>query len=291
MKKSEFSIGDHAQSIIEESRASSRLWQKQGDDAWSALKKLGQQNLPDGDEIILARNIYKEYSALKDILKKKGIKRGEFFEEIDTVGSSKEFDRMVLAPDANPIKKRVRKSALKYRNLLEGMMKALDTSRTNFLNRVMRGTSLCKNNFESSDEIDRIQCVLDAIVSKVDKEFDIFATFKETAVLKAAHAKKGGKCRWPQGDADWRSGFIPPQFDPSNGDVHNEIESAQDVRFAYWAKFLLQRDVFFGVSGQESGCWIDDEFFHVPHAYLGYGEGIFFEMNYLGSHPFEKKRP
>ena len=289
MESSELKISEYAQSIIQSGLATSRLWKKQGEDAWSALKKLGQHNLPDGDEIILAKNIYSEYAALKECLKEKGIKRGEFCEKIVTVGSSKELDRMMLAPDADPRRKRVRKSAIKYKNLLEGMMEVFDTDRTRFINRLMKGTSLRKNNFASNDEVDEIQRLLEAIVSKVDKEFEIFETFKETAVLKAAHAKKGGKCRWPQGDADWRGHFVPPQFWSSNNEVQNEIEAAQDVRFAYWAKPLLQRDVSFWVSGQESGCWMDDEFFHVLHAYLGYGAGIFFKMNYLGLHPGEEE--
>ena len=98
MESSELKISEYAQSIIQEGLATSRLWQKQGEDAWSALKKLGQHNLPDGDEIILAKNIYSEYAALKECLKEKGIKRGEFCEKIVTVGSSKELDRMMLAP-------------------------------------------------------------------------------------------------------------------------------------------------------------------------------------------------
>lgn len=291
MESSELKISEYAQSIIQEGLATSRLWQKQGEDAWSALKKLGQHNLPDGDEIILARNIYSEYAALKKCLKEKGIKRGEFCEKIVTVGSSKELDRMMLAPDADPRKKRVRKSAIKYKNLLQGMMEVFDTDRTRFVNRLMKGTSLRKNNFASNDEVDEIQRLLEAIVSRVDKEFELFETFKETAALKAAHAKRGGKCRWPQGDADWRGHFVPPQFWSSNNEVQNEIEAAQDVRFAYWAKPLLQRDVSFWVSGQESGCWMDDEFFYVPHVYLGYGAGIFFKMNYLDQSPNPEGNP
>ena len=62
MESSELKISEYAQSIIQSGLATSRLWKKQGEDAWSALKKLGQHNLPDGDEIILAKNIYSEYA-------------------------------------------------------------------------------------------------------------------------------------------------------------------------------------------------------------------------------------
>ena len=53
------------QTILLRVQDESRKWEADGKDAWSALKRLGAKDLPRGDEVILARNLYREFPHLK----------------------------------------------------------------------------------------------------------------------------------------------------------------------------------------------------------------------------------
>ena len=271
----------------------SKRWTSQGKDALANLKALGSANLPKGDEIIIAKNIFSEYSNLKSVLKEKKVKISEFCEKAglgDAGSYSKELHRLMLSPGEDPEKKRVRKSANKYLWLLQAMAEVYCESPVVLANKLLMNTSLHPTKVEFWKEIDLIQAMLEAIVNKVDQEFNLFSTYKETALLKAEHAQHGGVYRWPHGDVDWRMLFTEPypQTEYSKEDVQREIAIAQDVRFSYWAKPLLNSDIS-SAPGQESACWIDDDFFYIPHVYLGYGAGLFFEMNFLRLQPCDKK--
>ena len=303
-----------AQTILLRIQDESRKWEADGKDAWSALKRLGAKDLPRGDEIILARNLYREFQRLKRELKSQGTKLGSFCERAGLGSSgnySKELHRMMLAPDAQPEKVRVRRNASKYRWLLEAMAQIFKVSCSTLAHQVMSGMSLHPTNAEVRDEAEEVQGMLQGLVNAVDKEFGLFAVFMETAALKAKHAADGGSCRWPHWEAGLRASAFEP-LGPSLSDVqikenldrilsgesmpwHSpeptleekransavaraaEREAAMNPSRAYWAEAVSKRDSAHDVwlyGPTPSGCCIDDDFFHVPHAYLGYGAGI-----------------
>lgn len=297
------------QLILTRVQNESRKWEADGKDAWSALKRLGAKDLPRGDEVILARNLYREFSHLKQELKKQGTKLGSFCEEagLGSAGNySKELHRMMLAPDAQPEKVRVRRSASKYRWLLEAMARVFRMSCSTLAHQLMSGTSLHPANAEVREETEEVQGMLQGLVNTVDKEFSLFALFMETAALKSKHAAEGGSCRWPQREAEWRARvfelpgeqsadilreFFVDDQSPSavpqrtseqlrDADVARraaEREVAMDPARAYWEKPVSKRDSAYEVwlcGPTPSGCYMDDDFFHVPHVYLGYGAGV-----------------
>ena len=308
------SARDATQLILTRVQDESRKWEADGKDAWSALKRLGAKDLPRGDEVILARNLYRELPRLKRELKKQGTKLGSFCEKagLGSVGNySKELHRMMLAPDAQPEKVRVRRGASKYRWLLEAMARVFRVSCSTLAHQLMSGMSLHPANAEVREETEEVQGMLQGLVNTVDKEFSLFALFMETAALKSKHAAEGGSCRWPQWEAEWRASvfelpapslpeeqiaeilhglFVGNQFpcaapqrtpeqlrDADAARRAAEREAAMDPARAYWEKPVSKRDSAYEVwlyGPTPSGCWMDDEFFHVPHAYLGYGAGV-----------------
>lgn len=262
-------VVDFTNQVFAQATASSELWKAEGQDAWSALAKLRNNKLPVGDEVILARNIHQEYPRLKEKLRERGTSVGAFCErsQLSVPGaSSKELGRLMLAPDVEPKPGHLRRHARKYRLLLAEMANVLGEDRAQLANRVMRGTSLHPGQTVIRSRLDQLQAILDEIVLRVDREFGLFAMFKKTAELKAEHVKRRGQCRWPQGNADW---------------LQENAGLAQDPKRAYWISTPTKRSINYSASGWESGCWIEDDFFHIPHVYLGYAEGLFFDNNYL----------
>lgn len=153
--------------------------------------------------------------------------------------------------------------------------------------------------------------MLQGLVNRVDQEFGLFSLFMETAALKAKHAAEGGSCRWPQFEAELRaSAFEPPAASLSEDQIQENLEryfshepvpwetprrtfeeeraadvmaraaereAAMDPTRAYWQEAVTKRSSAHGVwlyGPTPSGCMMDDEFFYVPHVYLGYGEGV-----------------
>ena len=302
------------QTILLRVQEESRKWEADGKDAWSALKRLGAKDLPRGDEVILARSLYREFPRLKSELKRQGIKLGRFCEDagLGAAGNySKELHRMMLAPDAQSARVRVRRSASKYRWLLEAMARVFNVSCSALAHQLMSGMSLHPANAEVREEAEEVQGMLQGLVNRVDQEFGLFSLFMETAALKAKHAAEGGSCRWPQFEAELRaSAFEPPAASLSEDQIQENLEryfshepvpwetprrtfeeeraadvmaraaereAAMDPTRAYWQEAVTKRSSAHGVwlyGPTPSGCMMDDEFFYVPHVYLGYGEGV-----------------
>lgn len=291
-------------------QAEKNKWEAQGRDAWSRLEQLGSNNLPRGDEVALARKLHEEFPHLKQQLKERGVGLGDLCLSagLGTDGDySKELHRMMLPPDKDAAKVRLRRSASKYRSLIAAMAKASGQSSSSLANRLMVGTSLHPATAEVRDEIEGVQIALQAIVDAVDQEFGLLRTFLETAELKARYARAGSKCRWPQHDADHRVDVATligldvsarkfkkmraahegvaaeepdEEFDQMIRDDEDaaslaELELAMDTTKAYWEPTLDggAADAFLG-GPAVSGCIQDDEFFYVPHAYIGDGLGI-----------------
>lgn len=292
-------------------QAEKNKWEAQGRDAWSRLEQLGSNNLPRGDEVALARKLHEAFPRLKQQLKEQGIGLGDLclIAGLGTDGDySKELHRMMLPPGKDSAKVRLRRSASKYRSLIAVMARASGQSSSSLANRLMVGTSLHPATAEVRDEIEAVQAALQAIVDAVDDEFGLLRTFLETAELKAKYALEGSKCRWPQYDADHRVEYVSPigeelsnrrvaitldddgslivdepdeesqQLIREDEDAASqaELELTMDTRRAYWERTVDEEggvDQFWR-GPTPSGCIQDDEFFYVPHAYLGDGEGV-----------------
>lgn len=260
-------------------------WEAEGKDAWTALKKLRGNNLTDGDEIIIARNLYKEVESLKEQLKRQGIGIGQFAIEagLGNEGDySKELYRMTLAAGKDPAKVRLRKSAAKYRNLISAISKYTRESTSNLAHRMLSGTSL-NPKLKEMDEIENLQLVLQTIVNQVDKEFGLFATYMATAEAKVAQAKSGSRMRWPQYDQQMRaSDFMEENdfFHEKNGEeslsedeamYQRELKDAYGTSHAFWVKdsSFSRSQYYWWPMADGSGCIQDDEYFYVPHVHLG----------------------
>lgn len=297
-------------------QAEKNKWEAQGRDAWSRLEQLGSNNLPRGDEVALARKLHEEFPRLKQQLKERGVGLGDLCLSagLGTDGDySKELHRMMLPPDKDAAKVRLRRSASKYRSLIAAMAKASGQSSSSLANRLMVGTSLHPATAGVRDEIEMVQAALQATVDTVDEEFGLLRTFLETAELKAKYALEGSKCRWPHYDADYRVGYVSPigeelsngrygiAFDDDGNVVVNEpdeesqqliredenaasqaeLDLTLDTSRAYWERKLDEDggvDQFLQ-GPTPSGCIQDDEFFYVPHAYLGHGEGVWSQID------------
>lgn len=116
-----------------------------------------------------------------------------------------------------------------------------------------------------------IQISLQKIVDKVDAEFNLFATYRQTAELKCKGVEAGEKSCWPLD--------TPQELTPDNS-----IETDREAyRQAYAiaadpSQAFLRRNRYYGrrseyqgwyLDGSETGALQDDEFFYVPHAPLG----------------------
>lgn len=259
--------------LLEKLKEESKSWEADGKDSWTALRKLGSNKLPDGDEIIIARRLFKEVQMLKDRLKCGGTGIGTFALEAG-LGSegdySKELYRMTLGPSKDPAKVRLRKSASKYRQLIAAIGKHTKESTSSLANRILVGTTLHPAEAKDWDEVEQVQVALQAIVDSVDREFGLYNTFLETAELKVAHAKAGGELRWPHYERQYRASLL----DEDGTEYQRELKSATDIRCAYWEtpSNLKRSECLWFPLANGSGCLQDNEFFYVPHAYLGFIE-------------------
>lgn len=262
-------------SLLTRVQESNRAREADGRDAWSNLKRLGGQKLPAGDELTIARRLYDEMVVVRKQLSIQKIGIGQFCirsKISDGSESSKELHRLILPPGKDPERVRPRRSAGKYRSLIEAISKTTKESISTLADRVLRGTSLHPANMEGLSETEMVHAALQGIVNKIDEEFGIHATFMEVAELKARHVTDGGSTHWPLYEPWIFSGACPE-------DVQNyqrAIEDAKDKRFAFWERPDDPVDPFlddwpwpmaFG-----SGAVQNSDFFYVPHAALGFIE-------------------
>lgn len=259
-----------AAALVEKIQSESRLWQAEGRDAWTALKRLGSGNLPEGDEIVIARRLYQEMEALKIRLKSAKIGLGELCVRagIGNEGDySKELYRMTLAPNREPSKIGLRKSAAKYRQLIAAIGQVTKESTSSLASRLLFGTTLHPADVKDWTEIEQVQVALQTIVDVVDKEFRLYEKYMETAQLKASQLAERATCFWPHWGID-RSDYE----EGCDGDQEfaSDMRRRADSRSAYWpnpANATLPN--CFWTTGQGSDCRQDSEFFFIPHAYIG----------------------
>lgn len=291
----ERSRSDIAARFLRTIQEESKTWELEGKDAWTALSRLGGRRLPPEDAVVMARRLHSEIPRLKAALRTKGVRLGDFCRGagLEKNGQySKELHRLTLAPGKSPEKVGLRRTAAKYRMLMAEMADVMNESRSSLANRIMVGTSLHPANASIRDEVEQVQFTLQTIVDKVDTEFNLFQGYKETAELKAQHAEQGGQCRWPQYEAeyrvskfDWyiRQDVISISDEKSTEVEQNalaanaaEREAAMDKSRAFWEVSVSRRTKTYDDwiwKQSPSGCLQGDEFFYVPHAYLGFGGG------------------
>ena len=259
-----------AAALVEKIQSESRLWQAEGRDAWTALKRLGSGNLAQGDEIVIARRLYQEMEALKIRLKSAKIGLGELCLRagIGNEGDySKELYRMTLAPDREPSKVGLRKSAAKYRQLIAAIGQATKESTSSLANRLLLGTTLHPANVKDWTEIEQVQVALQTIVDVVDKEFGLYEKYMETAQLKAGQTAEGAPCFWPHWDID-RTFY--QEGDEGDREYESDMKRVADHRHAFWPNPVrAKHSDYWWTAGMGSNCLQDCEFFYLPHAYIG----------------------
>lgn len=266
------------QELLKRMEESYLACETEGRDAFTNLRRLREQKLPRGDEIIIARRLYDELPTLKRNLRTKGMTLSEFcsrYNLADASESSKELHRLTLPPNKNPSDVRLRRGAGKYRLLLEAISKVSNLSVSHLADRVLLGTSLHPNkNIGNLNETEKIQTALQGIVNKIDREFSIFAKYMEVAEWKARHIANGGKENWPK----W-------ELDSDLDSAEQELADAMNPRYAFWNskpnwltsinkedinKVIEENPLHQMIlSHGESGARQDDNFFYVPHVALG----------------------
>lgn len=181
---------------------------------------------------------------------------------------SKNIARLCLPLGADPVKQGIRRSALQFKQLIGAI--ALHTGRNEELlaDEVLAGTLLhpAATSIAGFDDLDLLVSALGRIVNQVDREFDLFGTYMETARLRQEALAAGCSLCWPQAD-----------LEPANdeGDLarsREEWERASDSAQTWWhedEQFGLPSDLNWQPSGWGSGVDQSDDFFYVPHCPLG----------------------
>lgn len=269
------SSGQIAMSLIDRVQESNRARETEGRNAWSNLKRLGGQKLPVGDQVTIARHLYDEMVAVRKKLRSQNTGIGKFcikYKISDASESSKELHRLILPPDKDPAKVRLRRSAGKYRQLISGIGDAMGEDPITVADRVLRGTSLHPARMDDLSETEMVQVALQRIVDKIDYDFGVREKFMDIAELKIRHLTEGGTNHWP---------LWGPMIgsDPSAEDIQNyerEFGDAIEKRFAFWKRthdaVLPAADYMWWPMAYESGVLQDNDFFYVPHTALGFIE-------------------
>lgn len=243
----------------------------EGRDAFTNLRRLRGEKLPQGDEVIIARHLYEELPVLKRHLHSKGMGIGEFCSRFgmgDASESSKELHRLTLPPSKNPADVRLRRAAGKYRLLIEAISKITNESVSSLADRVLRGTSLHpEKHIGSLTEAEKLQTALQRITDKIDCEFGLYAKFMDIAQLKVKHIAAGGTEYWPMSE-------LLSLEELSETDYKQEFADATDVRFAFWrreAQYASFNSMPNGFPNVVLYNYVlqDCSFFYVPHAPLG----------------------
>ncbi len=269
------SSAEVANSLFKKVQAANLARETEGRDAWSNLKRLGGQKLPVGDELVIARHLFDEMVAVKKLLRLQNVGIGQFCIKnkiSDASESSKELHRLVLSPGKNPDSIRLRRSAGKYRNLIEAISKTTKESSSSLADRVLRGTSLHPANVEGLTETEMVHAALQRIVNKIDDEFGVHAKFMEIAELKARHIAEGGAIHWPLWEPCRWENLSPEEAQA----YEREIEDAKDKRFAFWKRPHDPVDPLNPLDefrpwpmAYGSGVLQNSDFFYVPHVALG----------------------
>ena len=271
------SSAEVALSLFEKVQESNRARETDGRDAWSNLKRLGGQKLPAGDEVVIARHLFDEMAVVKKQLRIQKIGIGQFCIKSkisDASESSKELHRLTLSPGKDPAGVRPRRSAGKYRSLIEAISKTTKESTSTLADRVLRGTSLHPANMEDLSETEMVHAALQRIVNKIDDEFGVHAKFMEVAELKARHLAEGGTTHWPL----WGP-YIYPSPSPDDVQIYEqELEDAKDKRFSFWKRPHDPVDPVVDhmpwPMAYGSDVLQNNDFFYVPHAALGFLEYV-----------------
>lgn len=266
MEKRQRSDREHFLAVMEQTQAAS---ESAGRDAFAKLSSLQNEKLARGDEVVIASRLFHEVIGLKKCLRAKGMSLGEFcgrYELQDGGERSKELHRLTLPPNTDGRARQLRRSALNYRRLIQGISEQTQQSVSVLADRVLRGTQLHPQaQMGSLLEVEKVQVTLQLIVDRIDEEFDLYPKFMSAAQFKAAHVAAGGNEYWPI-DFLWIGSEDP--------DYQACVQDAKDPRKCYWGRDIWGRgevDVreFDSVNPPSPITLTDSEFFYVPHVPLG----------------------
>lgn len=259
-----------AEDILKRQHQSWLVGETEGRDAFNNLRRKGGNKLSYEDVEVIARHLHDEIRVLKQRLRTNGMGIGEFcirYGISDASNSSKELHRLILAPGKRPADIRLRRSAGKYRSLIEAISKITNESVSALTDRVLFGTSLHPTEQKvGRSEAQIVQTTLQRIVDMIDDEFGLYEKFMETAQQKANHVANGGTEYWPMVN------YSVPISDPIYSSTYKQDrDDALDPRFAYWPSMAVYD---LAENALPNVCLFnrvlqDSNFFYVPHVPLG----------------------
>jgi hypothetical protein len=276
---------DLAYQAIRKIRMAERWKAGNGRDPWSELcsRAYGDgsaipRKLTHEDAHKIARQLHDYLEEIAPKLKSLGISKTDlcspFGNDKDGPMDSKELHRLTLSKNADAAKRGIRVDAAKYVQFIEALALRLGESVSLVAAPILRNTSLhplARSEDELTD-IDRIQILLQEMVDKIDDEFNLTATYNETAALKCQNVRAGEMLCWP---LEMPYELTQDGMDETNRDAYDKAYAvAYDPKQAF-----LRRSRYYGRHNEhqswhlycfETGALQDDEFFYVPHAPLGH---------------------
>ncbi len=249
-----------------------------GKDAYANLCKLKNGKLPRGVEEILAKRLHAELPQLFSCLKANGLSKAEFCSRYglnDGNETSKELNRLTIAPGAkkDEVKaRRLRRTADKYRRLIDGIQSQTGVNKSQMVDRLFRGTPLHPiKQMEQFSKAENVMNALQGIVDCIDREFGLYEKFMEVDRLKAVYRAEGSKENWPlSDDSDLDDVFGVGSGTGSTGPADADSTRHFDNGFhEFWERRNL-------LTGESAIDWNHDtyfprpEFFYVPHVKLGW---------------------
>lgn len=251
--------------------------QLDGKDAYANLCKLKSDKLPRGVEEILARRLFSELRNLFARLKSKGISKAEFCSRHglnDGNETSKELSRLTVRPDANSDEvkaRRLRRSADKYRRLIDGIQSETGENRNHLVDRIFYGTPLHPTKqMEQFDRAEKVMHALQAIVDRIDRDLGLYEKFMEVDRLKTEYRSNGFTDNWPLSDVD-SSELAAATIESTNESIINETNSCHfNNGFHEFWKGLNPESGKIEIKWNISTYFPHPEFFFVPHVKLGW---------------------
>lgn len=239
--------------------------------AWSLLLKIGRHDktgrkLTVEERTQIAQRLHRYYEEKKSLLDKKGFTIGHLCDMAFGPDNAKEWYRITLPEGVDAAARGTRANGWKYAQMVKALSCALGDSREQVADRLLKDTKLdpfCRSLPELT-EIERVQSSLGQIVTRIDSEFGLFATYQRTAELKRMAIEAGSTQCWPLYDLEMSE----------NEEPLLSFETAIDPSQAYYRlkAWHGSRDVHYPWLNHWHDCGQlqNDDFFYVPHAPLGH---------------------
>jgi len=247
-----------------------------GRSAWHELQRaahgtsdlVGKKLPPAADRI--ARQLHDLLEQSRPALRAAGVSMTELARSAfgPRVADSKNIARLCLPPGVDSVKRGIRRNALQFRQLISAIALHTGSNDEQLADEVLAGTPLhpATRSTAGFNELDLLVSALSGIVNQLDREFDLFGTFRKTARLRQEALQAGSRLCWPQYDLE------PASDERDLERSRQEWLRASDPNQFWWHEdelFGLATDAHWQPRGWGSGVLQSDEFFYVPHYPLG----------------------